>query len=83
MTDLIVRDTKNILENKQKMVNPFPADGDFCRLLITLTNRIDPDKPKKTGFKLFDTLRYFFLKMLLEKNLQFDKVCKITELAKS
>ena len=29
------------------MVNSFPASGDFCRLLLTFANSLDPDQARQ------------------------------------
>ena len=50
-------------------INSFPASGDFCRLLITFANSLNPDKARQNGrseSKLFDTLMVF-LKDFLKK----------------
>ena len=44
--------------------NSFPTSGDFCHLLITFANSLDPDQAWKkcrawSGSKLFDTLMVF------------------------
>ena len=28
-------------------LNPFPTSGDFCRLLINFTNRLEPDQAQR------------------------------------
>ena len=48
------------------IMNCFFASGDFCRLLITFVNSLDPDKT--------DTL-IVFLKEFLKK-VKFEKVCR-------
>ena len=30
-----------------KILNSFPAGGDFCRLLITFANSLDPDQARQ------------------------------------
>ena len=53
----------------------FPASGDFCRLLITFANSLDPIRPDKTSGLIwiqtvwhFDGIpERFFLKKLIEK----------------
>ena len=37
-------------------VNSFPTSGDFCGLVITFANSLDPDQTR-SGSKLFDTDR--------------------------
>ena len=50
------------------MFNSFHASGNFCRLLTTYANSLDPDQKRRarSGSKLFDTdgnpERFFFLK---------------------
>ena len=52
--------------------NSFPTSGDFCCLLITFANSLDPDRAWQnitwSGSKLFDTL-VVFLKDFLKKNM--------------
>ena len=38
-------------------VNPLPASGTFCHLLITFTNRIDPDQTTFSGQKNIGGIR--------------------------
>ena len=41
-----------------KIAISFLASGEFCRMLITFANSLDPDPPKcwaRSGSKLFDT----------------------------
>ena len=49
----------------------FPANGNFCRLLITFANRLDPEQehPSCSLSKLLDTL-IVFLKENNEKSQQ-------------
>ena len=65
--------------------NSFPASGDFCRLLITFANSLNPDQARQDGrseSKLFDTLMVF-LKDFLKKLITKKKKHKITQQAKS
>ena len=61
------------------LFNSFLASGDFCRLLKTFANSLDPD--------LFDTLivfmKEFFGKVNFEKSQQTTKKMKNTQHAKS
>ena len=55
-------------------LNSFPASGDFCRLLITLANSLDPDQAcwAWSGSKPFDTdgiLERFFWKSKFKKKI--------------
>ena len=51
--------------------NSFFASGDFCRLLITYANSLDPDQDRQNGSKPFDTL-IVFLNDLFQK-VNFEK----------
>ena len=67
-------------------LNHFPASGDFCLLLITFANSLDPDQVRQYPICL--TLMVFlksFLKMSIFKKQSTDdkKACKITQHAKS
>ena len=71
-------------------INSFPTSDDFCRLVITFANSLDPDQAPSSGSKLFDTLKvflkvFFFEKVNLKKKKSTDdkKACKITQHAKS
>ena len=37
-----------MVELKGKLVNPFLASGDFCPLLVTFANSLDPDQDLQT-----------------------------------
>ena len=84
LSDLITNtDAFSCADGKRLMVcthhlvfclNSFPAIGDFCRLLITFANSLDPDQAQQcrvwSGSKLFDTLMVFlkdFLKKLIQR----------------
>ena len=55
---------------QQNIFNTFLASDDFCHLLITFANSLDPDQDR--CFKLFDTL-IVFLKEFFFKSQQTTK----------
>ena len=44
------------IKNNISHIILFLANGDFCHLLITFANSLDPDQESWSGSKLFDTL---------------------------
>ena len=46
---------KSLTDVNNKGADQTVARGDFCRLLITLANRLDPDQGQQCGPKQFGT----------------------------
>ena len=61
-------------------MNSFLASGDFCRLLKTFANSLNPDQDSPVGPDLdpnhFDTLMIVFLKDFFGKKLILKKVSR-------
>ena len=78
-----------MLVNCWNSLFPHYTSGDFCRLLITFANSLDPDQAwQNIGSDLDPNWWYswkIFLKKLIlyKKSTDDKKVCKITQHAKS
>ena len=77
--------------SKNKVFNSFPASGDFCHLLITFADSLDPDQARlNVGLNmdpncltLMVFLKDFFVKVNFENKITEDKkACRITQHAK-
>ena len=44
-----------------KMLNSFIVSNDFCHLLITFANSLDPDQDRQNASKPFDILNVFLM----------------------
>ena len=78
------------LQCEESDFNSFLASGNFCRLLITFANILDPDQAQQwawSGSKMFDILmvflKDFFEKKKKKKSTEDRKACKIIQHAKS
>ena len=60
-----------ILERDEDSVNNSPASGDFCRLLITFANSLDPDQARQNVGPVLDS--YCLIMMAFLKRKQFKK----------
>ena len=60
-----------ILERDEDSVNTSPASGDFCRLLITFANSLDPDQARQNVGPDLDPYCLTFMAFL--KGKQFKK----------
>ena len=51
-------------------INSFPASGDFCRLLITFANSLDPDQARQNVGPELDPKQFGTLMLFMEEFLK-------------
>ena len=62
----------------RKSINSLPASGEFCHLLITFANSLDPDQGRQKDPKCFRHSDGISKKLILKKSADDKKVCKIS-----
>ena len=71
------------VSRKVKLFNSFPASDDFCRLLITFANSLDPDQDLQNVGPDLNPTCLTFLILFLKENLEIKFIEKSTDDSKN